>query len=72
LFENRRLADRKPDIAAFQFVMEIPFIRGLSLPLSATYANATEEERKNHVRFNFGMRLDTDKLLELLKAASNR
>ena len=72
LFENRRLADRKPDIAAFQFVMEIPFIRGLSLPLSATYANATEEERKNHVRFNFGMRLDTDKLFELLKAASNR
>jgi len=72
LFENRRLAERQPDIAAFQFVMEIPFFKGLSLPLSATYANATEEERKNHFRFNFGMRLDTDKLFELLRAASNR
>ena len=72
LFENRRLPVRKPDIGAFQFVMEIPFFRGLSLPLSATYANATEEERKSHFRFNFGMRLDTDKLFELLRAASNR
>jgi hypothetical protein len=72
LFENRRLPDRKADIGAFQFVMEIPFFRGLSLPLSATYANGTEEEKKNHFRFNFGMRLDTDKLLEILKAASNR
>jgi hypothetical protein len=72
LFENRRLLVRKPDIGAFQFVMEVPFFRGLSLPLSATYANATEEEKKNHFRFNFGMRLDTDKLFELLRAASNR
>lgn len=72
LFENRRLPVRKPDIGAFQFVMEIPFFKGLSLPLSATYANATEEERKSHFRFNFGMRLDTDKLFELLRAASNR
>ena len=72
LFENRRRVQRTPDIGAFQFVMEIPFFKGLSLPLSATYANATEEERKNHFRFNFGMRLDTDKLFELLKAASNR
>jgi hypothetical protein len=72
LFENRRLAQRKPDLGTFQFVMEIPFFRGFSLPLSATYANATEEEKKNHFRFNFGMRLDTDKLLEMLRAASNR
>ncbi|MGZ5436844.1 MAG: hypothetical protein ACXWID_02695 [Pyrinomonadaceae bacterium] len=72
LFENRRLATRKPDIGTFQFVMEIPFFKGLSLPLSATYANATEEENKKHFRFNFGMRLDTDKLFELLKAGANR
>jgi hypothetical protein len=72
LYENRRSLNRVPDIGAFQFLMEIPFIRGLSLPLSATYANATEEEKKSHFRFNFGMRLDADKLLEILRAASNR
>jgi len=71
LFENRRIAQRKPDIGTFQFVMEIPFFRGLSLPLSASYAN-TEEEKKKHFRFNFGMRLDTDKLFELLKAGASR
>ncbi|HEY0101029.1 MAG TPA: hypothetical protein VGB76_19040 [Pyrinomonadaceae bacterium] len=70
LFENRRMANRKPDLATAQFVMEIPFIRGLSLPFSLTYANATEEERKKNVRFNFGMRLDTDKLFDLLRAPS--
>ena len=69
MFENRRRGT--PDIGTFQFVMEIPFFKGLSLPLSATYANATEDERKTHFRFNFGMRLDTDKLFELLKAASS-
>lgn len=71
LFENRRAVNRTPDIGTFQFVMEIPFFKGLSLPLSATYANATEEEKKNRLRFNFGMRLDTDKLFEILRAASN-
>jgi hypothetical protein len=71
LFENRRLPKRIPDIGTFQFVVEIPFFKGLSLPLSATYANATEEEKKTHFRFNFGMRLDTDKLFELLKTGAN-
>jgi hypothetical protein len=71
MFENRRSPKLTPDIGTFQFVMEIPFIKGLSLPLSATYANGTEDEKKNHFRFNFGMRLDTDKLFELLKAASS-
>lgn len=66
LFENRNVANRTPDIRVFQFVTEIPFVRGFSLPLSVTYANATEEEKKQGFRFNFGMRLDTDKLFELL------
>lgn len=70
LMENRRMANRKPDIATAQFVMEIPFVKGFSLPLSLSYANATEEERKKNVRFNFGMRLDTDKLFELLRTTS--
>lgn len=72
LFENRGSTSRTPDIRTFQFVMEIPFFKGLSLPLSASYANATEEEKKNHFKFNFGMRLDTDKLFALLKAASGQ
>jgi hypothetical protein len=71
LFENRRSPNRTPDIGTFQFVMEIPFFRGLSLPLSATYANASEEEKKKRLRFNFGMRLDTDKLIEILRATAN-
>lgn len=70
MMENRRMANRKPDIAVAQFVMEIPFLKGFSLPFSLSYANATEEERKKNVRFNFGMRLDTDKLLDLLRASS--
>jgi hypothetical protein len=71
LFENRRAATRKPDIGTFQFVMEIPLFKGLSLPLSASYANGTEQEKKSHFRFNFGARLDTDKLFELLRATGN-
>ncbi len=72
LFENRRMVKRKPDIGVLQFVAEIPLFRGLSLPLSVTYANATEQEKKQGFRFNFGMHLDTDKLFALLKAASSR
>ena len=71
LFENRRMVKRKPDIGVLQFVAEIPLFRGLSLPLSVTYANATEQEKKQGFRFNFGMHLDTDKLFALLKAASS-
>jgi hypothetical protein len=72
LFENRRRADRKPDIATAQFVMEIPFLKGFSLPLSLTYSNATEEQKKKNMRFNYGFRLDTDKLLELLRAPARQ
>lgn len=72
LFENRNQVNRTPDVRVFQFLTEIPFLKGLSLPLSLSYANATEEERKQHWKFNFGMRLDTDKLFELLGAASSQ
>ncbi len=65
-FENRNVAGRTPDIRVLQFVAEIPFIKGLSLPLSVSYLNATEEQRKDGFKFHFGMRLDTDKLIELL------
>jgi hypothetical protein len=66
LFENRRMANRTPDIGALQFVTEIPLFKGLSLPFSVTYSTATEEEKKQGFRFNFGTRLDMDKLLELV------
>ncbi len=66
MFENRRMPNRKPDIGSVQFLVEIPFLKGFSLPFSLSYANATEEERKKNVKFNFGMRLDTDKLFDML------
>jgi hypothetical protein len=70
LFENRRMPNRTPDIGALQFVTEIPLFRGLSLPFSVTYSTATEEEKKQGFRFNFGTRFDMDKLVELLGAVS--
>lgn len=66
-FENRGLASRKADIAAFQFKMDVPIFAGFSLPLAVTYANATEQQRKSHVRFNFGSGFDFDKFLAIMK-----
>jgi hypothetical protein len=71
LFENRRSPNRTPDIGSLQFVTEIPLFKGLSIPFSVTYSTATEEERKQGFRFNFGTRFDMDKLVELLRANSN-
>src|SRR5689334_20367133 len=71
LFENRRVLGRTADIGTLQFVTEIPLFKGLSLPFSVTYSSATEEEKKQGFRFNFGTRLDMDKLFDLLKANSN-
>jgi hypothetical protein len=70
LFENRRVLGRTADIGNLQFITEIPLFRGLSLPFSVTYSTATEEEKKQGFRFNFGTRLDMDKLFELLRANS--
>jgi hypothetical protein len=66
-FENRGIPGRKADIAAFQFKLDVPVFAGFSVPLAVTYANATEQERKSHVRFNFGSGFDFDKLLAILK-----
>lgn len=70
LFENRGVRGRTADIGTLQFVTEIPLFKGLSLPFSVTYSSATEEEKKQGFRFNFGTRLDMDKLFDLLKANS--
>lgn len=66
-FENRGVLGKKADIAAFQFKLDVPIFAGFSLPLAVTYANATEQERKSHVRFNFGSGFDFDKLLAIMK-----
>jgi hypothetical protein len=66
-FENRGVAGRKADIAAFQFKLDVPVFAGLSFPLAVTYANATEQQRKSHVRFNFGTGFDADKLMAIMR-----
>jgi len=70
LFENRGISGRTADIGTLQFVTEVPLFKGLSLPFSVTYSSATEEEKKQGFRFNFGTRFDMDKLVELLRATS--
>ncbi|MCD9187541.1 MAG: hypothetical protein LUM44_14070 [Pyrinomonadaceae bacterium] len=65
LLENQTLAGRKADILKAQFLMNFPIFRGFSLPVSVTYSNATETERKQGVRVNFGIKLDTDKLFTM-------
>lgn len=66
-FENRGVLGKKADIAAFQFKLDVPIFAGFNLPLAVTYANATEQERKSHIRFNFGSGFDFDKLLAIMK-----
>jgi hypothetical protein len=65
LFENRNIIDRKADLGFFQFRLEVPFMGGMSLPFSVTYANATELIKEDHVRANFGFSFDADKLFFL-------
>jgi len=70
LFENDRINGRKADLASFQFLMDFPLFKGLAFPFSLTYSNATETERQRGWRANFGLKMDTDKLMELVRAAS--
>jgi hypothetical protein len=70
MFENSRVSGQKADIASLQFLMRFPLFRGFGVPLSVTYSNATELDRRSGWRANFGLRMDTDKLLELMRASS--
>ncbi len=72
MFENSRMKGRKADLASVQFQMGIPLFKGLAFPFSLTYSNATETDRRKGWRANFGIRMDTDKLLELVRATSAR
>lgn len=65
MFENRHIAGRKADLGFFQFRLEVPFMAGMSFPVSVTYANATELIKEDHVRANFGFSFDADKLFFL-------
>jgi hypothetical protein len=65
LRENQGMAMRTPDIGIAQFKLDLPIGQGMSIPLSLTYANATELQKEQHVRGNFGFTLDADKFLIL-------
>jgi hypothetical protein len=66
-FENKNVAGKKADIGAFQFKLEFPLFAGVSIPFSLTYANATEQQNKQHVRANFGLSFDADKLFAMTR-----
>jgi ElaB/YqjD/DUF883 family membrane-anchored ribosome-binding protein len=65
MLENRGIVMRTPDIGIVQFKLDFPIGQGMSIPLSLTYANATEQQKEQHVRGNFGFTLDADKFLIL-------
>ena len=65
LRENQGMAMRTPDIGIAQFRLDLPIGEGMSIPLSLTYANATELQKEQHVRGNFGFTFDADKFLIL-------
>jgi len=70
MFENSRVSGRKADLASLQFLMGIPLFKGMGVPFSVGYSNATETDRRKGWRVNFGLKMDTDKLFELVRAAS--
>jgi hypothetical protein len=72
MFENRRVKGRKADIGSLQFLMGFPLFKGMAVPFSVSYSNATETDRRRGWRLNFGLKMDTDKLLELVRANSPR
>lgn len=62
LQENRHIPGKKADIAVANWKLEIPIGAGVSLPISITYANASELINETDVRGNFGITFDLDKL----------
>jgi len=68
LQENRHVPNKKADIAVANWKIEIPVGQGVSLPISITYANATELINEQDVRGNFGITFDLDKLRLLVAA----
>jgi hypothetical protein len=69
MFENKRVAGRKADIASAQFKVDLPIFAGLSLPFSVSYSNSTEQSKKERVRVNFGFNFDMDKLFAVTRVS---
>lgn len=72
LKENENMAMREPDIGNFQARLEIPVAPGFSIPISYTYATATETMPKRENRFNVGLHLDVDKIFSFTKAGKSQ
>jgi len=70
--ENKGVTGKQVNLAAAQFKLEIPIVAGVSLPFSVTYANGTEQQKKNHTRGAFGLSFDLDKLMALTKLLQQR
>jgi hypothetical protein len=66
--ENRHVPGKKADIAVANLKLELPVTAGVSLPISITYANATELIKEKDVRGSFGVTFDLDKLKSLMAA----
>jgi len=62
-----RMRETKTDIAIAQFKLDVPISKGLSIPISVSYANHTEFIKEKEVRGDFGVTLDVDKLYALLQ-----
>jgi hypothetical protein len=67
LMENEGMPGRQPDIAVANFKVDIPIAYGLRIPISFTYASATELSARREFRANFGLTLDMDKLISITR-----
>jgi hypothetical protein len=65
--ENQHVAGKKADLGEGNVKLTIPLAGGLSVPVSATFANAGQSINQSFVRGNFGLTFDVDKLAALLK-----
>ena len=61
------MAGRKPDLAGFQFKLDVPIYGGFNFPIALTYTNGTEHTNESDTRLNFGFKFDMDKLFALTK-----
>lgn len=68
LQENKDQTGKRPDIVLGNLKLEIPISSGVSIPLSFSVANATQQIKETYVKGNFGVSFDLDKLASLLKA----
>lgn len=70
LQENRGIPNKKADLGVVQFKLEVPIAKGFSVPVSLTYANATEQNKEKTVRGNFGITFDFDKFMAVKRILS--